>query len=122
MATNDAQSERQSGSENSSNTAFDQEKPIELEKKPLVTSTSDPIYEPVAPLDEIKSSISEFIGIAAGLTAVLLQVAHPIERIYQEFSYLGTSLSMPPEYWPKDTANANLQSSHDQRIPAKGSC
>jgi uncharacterized protein (DUF2236 family) len=26
------------------------------------------------------------------------------ERIYQEFSYLGTSLSMPPELWPKDRA------------------
>jgi uncharacterized protein (DUF2236 family) len=26
------------------------------------------------------------------------------ERIYKEFSYLGTSLSMPPELWPKDRA------------------
>jgi uncharacterized protein (DUF2236 family) len=26
------------------------------------------------------------------------------ERIYREFSYLGTSLSMPPSYWPKDCA------------------
>jgi uncharacterized protein (DUF2236 family) len=26
------------------------------------------------------------------------------ERVYQEFSYLGTSLSMPPELWPKDRA------------------
>lgn len=26
------------------------------------------------------------------------------ERIYQEFSYLGTSLSMPPELWPIDRA------------------
>lgn len=51
---------------------------VEVEAKPQFTSTGDRIYEPVAPLDEIKPIISEFIGIAAGLTTVLLQVAHPV--------------------------------------------
>jgi hypothetical protein len=74
----DATSERRSESENSSNTAFDEKAPVVSEKKWPVTSTGDPIYEPVAPLEEIKPIISEFIGIAAGLTTVLLQVAHPV--------------------------------------------
>ena len=78
MPVNDAQLERRSESDTSSNSAFDQEKVVEIEKKPLVTSTGDPIYEPVAPLEEIKPIISEFIGIAAGLTTVLYQVAHPV--------------------------------------------
>jgi len=202
VVATDVASERRSESEGSSNTAFD-EKHVEVsEKVPQYTSTGDPIYEPVAELDLIKPIISEFIGIAAGLTTVLYQVAHPVvgrgvgrhsefskpgraqdraektgiyviamvfgdetekaavrdyvnkmharvkggegptayyakdpkaqlwvaatmyadiirayekcfgpiqppekaERVYQEFSYLGTSLQVPPELWPKDIA------------------
>ena len=78
VVATDVASERRSESEGSSNTAFD-EKHVEVsEKVPQYTSTGDPIYEPVAELDLIKPIISEFIGIAAGLTTVLYQVAHPV--------------------------------------------
>ncbi|KIV99042.1 uncharacterized protein PV09_09217 [Verruconis gallopava] len=205
------QNDRNSESERSKETDYSLSQGVDLEKGLAFTSTGDAIYEPAAPIEEIKPIISEFIGYMAGLTTVLLQVAHPVvgrgvgihsefsvpnrakdradktgiyvyvmvfgepyekaamrdyvnkmhgrvkggqgktayyakdpeggdqqhhwsaqlwvaatmyadiirnyekvygpieppekaERIYREFSYLGTSLNMPPELWPKDRA------------------
>lgn len=79
MATLDTtQVERKSESETSQDTAYAHGPFADPEKGDLIHPTGDPIYEPAAPIDEIKPVISEFIGVAAGLTTVLLQVAHPV--------------------------------------------
>jgi uncharacterized protein (DUF2236 family) len=91
MATADTtQAERRSESDQSQETAYTHDLSAEQEKSEVIHVTSDPVYDPVAPLEEIKPIISEFIGVAAGLTTVLLQVAHPVVGrgvgIHSEFS------------------------------------
>ncbi|KIV99469.1 uncharacterized protein PV09_08890 [Verruconis gallopava] len=68
---------------------------IEAEKTRLKHS-EDPQYEPVAEIHEIKKIIREGITLTSGLTAVLLQVAHPVVGrgvgIHSEFSKPGRAV------------------------------
>jgi uncharacterized protein (DUF2236 family) len=66
------------------------------EKGLLHHPSADPDYEPVAELHEIKKVIREGITLGGGLTAVLLQVAHPVVGrgvgIHSEFSKPGRAV------------------------------
>lgn len=57
---------------------------------------ADPEYEPVASLHEIQKIVREGITLGGGLTAVLLQVAHPVVGrgvgIHSEFSKPGRAV------------------------------
>lgn len=65
-------------------------------EKALVNPLGEPDYEPAAELHEIKKIIREGITLGGGLTAVLLQVAHPVVGrgvgIHSEFSQPGRAV------------------------------
>jgi uncharacterized protein (DUF2236 family) len=91
------QPERWSQSEKSEETRYASPTPYaaDPEKGPL-RPAADPNYEPVVALHEIQKVIREGITLGGGLTAVLLQVAHPVVGrgvgIHSEFSKPGRAV------------------------------
>jgi uncharacterized protein (DUF2236 family) len=89
--------ERWSQSEKSEEGAYVASSPYAADpEKGLLRPAANPIYEPVAELHEIKKVIREGITLGGGLTAVLLQVAHPVVGrgvgIHSEFSKPGRAI------------------------------